>query len=158
MTDAEFQEAAAALFQDIDQDNSGTIELEEMIMLEKRLHSMTLPAARWELQPKKKKPKGEQLAEHKSDAWQHTVKLSAEENAKLGATASKLEFEDMDANNDGKVTMNEWIEYLEMVTLLHDDGNGKGSRKDMLMSALRRSVSGRRDSEFEAHPNAYLQS
>ena len=54
--------------------------------------------------------------------------------------------------------MNEWIEYLEMVTLLHDDGNGKGSRKDMLMSALRRSVSGRRDSEFEAHPNAYLQS
>ena len=33
----------------------------------------------------------------------HTVKLSAEENAKLGATASKLEFEDMDANNDGKV-------------------------------------------------------
>jgi Ca2+-binding EF-hand superfamily protein len=149
-----YKKAAVELFQEIDTDVSGHIDLEEFLALEKRLHSMTLPAARWELTPAHTKK--EALRKEAEDTT-----LGKAEKEALGKRVSVMEFQDVDTNQDGKVSLKEWLYYIDTTIFIHGDVEDpdadlkpaslrKEEKQEYLYAALRRSLTTRRASVFKA--------
>ena len=94
-----FRQAAVHLFQEVDTDFSGYIELAEFVELVNRLHSMTLPKTQWEFT----------VAATKAAAMRRERKNALTESGDeaFGKRVSLIEFEDMEADKDGKVSSDE---------------------------------------------------
>ena len=87
--------------------------------------------------------------------------LGEAEKEALGKRVTVMEFQDVDTNQDGKVSLKEWLYYIDTTIFIHGDVEDpdadlkpaslrKEEKQEYIYAALRRSLTTRRASVFKA--------